>query len=145
MKFVKQQNIFGWVTLAAIVLALVSLIIYIVSGTTGFMAGTILNAVPIVLTILAIGVLVACVLLSDKLDKRITGVLLAVACVFLAVSFCVFAVERLQIFADVWFIPVNYPESEGAALNSTVTGIVFYVLSAVCVIVAGFGERLNKD
>ena len=145
MKYVKQQNIFVWITVAAAVLALISMIIYIVTGTTGFMSGTILNALPIVFTILAIAVLVASVLLSAKLDKRIVGVMLAVACVLLAVSFCIFIVERIQIFADVWFIPVNYPEAEGAALSSSVTGIVFYILSVVCVIVAGFAEKLNKE
>ena len=143
MKLIKQQNVFGWITLASALIALIAMIIYIASSTTGFLAGSVVNSTPIILTVFAIAILVASALLSDKIDGRITGAMLFVAVVLNAVSVCVFVVSRIQIIADVWFIPVNYPETEGTALGISLAGIVFYLISIAATCVAGFAKKLN--
>jgi hypothetical protein len=145
MNFIKKFNVFGWVTVASAVAALIAMIIYIASGTTGFMAGQTLNAVPIVLTIIAIIAVIADVYFADKLDKRIVGAILIGVVVLLAVSLCLFIVAREQLFADIYFIPVNHPVTEDASLNASIAGIVFYLISIVCVIVAGFADKLVKS
>lgn len=145
MKFLKQQNVFGWLALASAVLSLVAMIFYIVTGATGFLAGNVVNPAPIILTILGIAALVAAALLSEKLDRRIVGGILFAAVILLAISLCVFVTERVQLFADVYFIPVNYPAAEGSALTVSIVGMVFYIVSLVGTVVAGFAEKLNKE
>lgn len=145
MNVIKKINLFGWICVAAVVFSLIGMIIYIVSGTTGYMAGQPLDALPIVFTVISILALLAAVLLGDKLGGRITGLIIFVAVVLAAVSLCLFVVSRVELFSDVYFIPVNYPESEGAALNVSIVGLVFYVLSLICMVVAGFGEKLAKN
>lgn len=145
MNFIKKQTVFGWITLAAAVLGLIAMIIYIVTSTTGYMAGQPVSALPIVFTIIAVLGLGAMFALADKLDKRIVGAILFVIDVLLAVSLCLFVVDRVQLFADIYFIPVNYPEGEGSALNSSIVGMVFYALALVCVVVTGFAKQLHKN
>lgn len=145
MKFLKQQNVFGWLALASAVLSLVAMIFYIVTGATGFLAGNVVNPAPIILTILGIAALVAAALLSEKLDKRIIGGILFAAVILLAISLCVFVAERVQLFADVYFIPVNYPAAEGSALTVSIVGMVFYIVSLAGTVVAGFAEQLNRE
>lgn len=144
MNFIKKQNVFGWVTLAAAVLALIGFIIFLVTSTTGYMAGQSVPALPIVFTIIAILGLGAMFAISDKLDSRIVGGILFALNVILAIALCLFVVARVQLFADVYFIPVNYPDSEGSALSTSIVGMVFYMLSIVCVIVTGFAKQLTK-
>lgn len=145
MNFIKKQTVFGWITLAAAVLGLIAMIIYIVSGTTGYMAGQPVSALPIVFTIIAVLGLGAMFALADKLDRRIVGAILFVIDVLLAVSLCLFITDRVQLFADVYFIPVNYPESEVASLNTSIAGMVFYIITLVGVIVTGFAKQLHKS
>ena len=144
MNFIKKQTVFGWVTLGAAVLGLVAMIVYIVSGTTGYMDGQPLAALPIVFTVISILGLGALFAVADKLDRRIVGGILFVIDILLAVSLCLFIADRVQLFADVYFIPVNFPESEVASLNSSIAGMVFYILALVCVIVTGFAKQLHK-
>lgn len=110
MNFIKKQTVFGWVTLGAAVLGLVAMIVYIVSGTTGYMDGQPLAALPIVFTVISILGLGALFAVADKLDRRIVGGILFVIDILLAVSLCLFIADRVQLFADVYFIPVNFPE-----------------------------------
>lgn len=145
MNLIKKQNVFGWVALAAAVLALIGMILYITTSTTGFMAGQDMSALPIVFSLIAIIALVITPLFSDRLDGRVVGGILFAVVLLLVVSFCVFINARVQLFADVYFIPVNYPEGEGTALNASIVGYVFYVLALVATIVAGFADKLHKN
>ncbi len=142
---IKKQNVFGWIAFGAAVMALVAMIVYIVSGTTGYMAGQKLDALPIVFTVISFVGLPVILVFSDKLDRRITGALLFVITILLAISLCLFIMARLDLFADIYFIPVNYPDSEVTSLNATIVGIVFYLISIVAVIVTGFAEKLYKE
>lgn len=145
MKLLKKQNVFGWISIASAVLALIGMIIYISTSTTGYLAGQSMDVLPIVFTVLAMIVLVATALVADKLDERIVGGILFAVCLLLTVSFCLFVFARIQLFADVYFIPVNYPEAEGTALSSSIVGYVFYGLALIGTIAAGFSGKLNRD
>lgn len=144
MNLIKKQNVFGWITIVAAVFALIGMIVYIVTSTTGFMAGEEVNSLLIVFTLIAVLALIVAALMSDRLDDRVVGGILFVSVVLLAVSFCLFINARVQLFADVYFIPVNYPEGEGTALNISIVGYVFYVLALVGTIVAGFAEKIHN-
>lgn len=59
----------------------------------------------------------------------------------LLVSFYFFVMGRVKLAADVYFIPVNYPVAEAQALYISLVGVVFYLISLVMLITAGFRER----
>lgn len=145
MNLIKKQNVFGWIAFGAAALSLVAVIVYIVSGTTGFMSGRSVNALPIVFSVLSVLGILALLVFSDKLDRRITAAIMFVIVVLLAVSLCVFIYGRVFLFADIYFIPVNHPASEDASLNATIVGIVFYIVAIIAAIVTGFAEKLYKD
>ena len=62
----------------------------------------------------------------------------------LALSCVLFLYSRIDIAADVWFIPVNYPQAEKHTLVVSIVGVVFYLLSTISTIVAGFYKSLTK-
>lgn len=47
MNWIKKQNAGTWIMLGSVVLALVALIIYIVNSTTGELAGSEMDMIPI--------------------------------------------------------------------------------------------------
>ncbi|MBP5254774.1 MAG: hypothetical protein J6Z23_05255 [Lachnospiraceae bacterium] len=47
--------------------------------------------------------------------------------------------------SDIYFNPVPYVESEGAALHISIAGFVFYVLAMIGTVIAGFGDKLTKE
>lgn len=144
MNFLSKLGKDGTAIGVSAVLSLVGLIIYIVSATTGFLAGQDVNALPIVFSILAILIDAVIMVKGDSLGGLIKGVLMIAVAALLAVIFAQFILARLTVFADVWFIPVNYPAAEGTALTASMTGIIFYILSFVAVAVAGFiGKKEN--
>lgn len=144
MNFLSKLGKDGTAIGVSAVLSLVGLIIYIVSATTGFLAGQDVNALPIVFSILAILIDAVIMVKGDSLGSLIKGVLMIAVAALLAVIFAQFILARLTVFADVWFIPVNYPAAEGTALTASMTGIIFYILSFVAVAVAGFiGKKEN--
>ncbi|MCD8307937.1 MAG: sodium:proton antiporter [Clostridia bacterium] len=146
MNTIKKMNAFGWVSIAAGVLALVGLIIYIVSSVTGYMSGQKVNALPIVFAIIAIILLVGAPLLAGKVDSRILPVADLVAGVLLIIGACVFINTRVSLFADIYFIPVNYPASEEASLSISLAGMIFYIISFVAACVPVFaGSFLKKS
>ncbi len=144
MNIIKKMNVFGWISVAAAVLALVGMIIYIVSSVTGYMAGQSVNALPIVFAIIAIILLVGAPLIADKIDSRITPVATFVAAVLLIISACVFINTRVSLFADIYFIPVNYPASEETSLYISLVGMIFYIVSFVVACVPVFATSFVK-
>ena len=57
MNWIKKQNAGTWIMLGSVVLALVALIIYIVNSTTGELAGSEMDMIPIWLTIVSMALL----------------------------------------------------------------------------------------
>lgn len=129
----KKTSIFATVT------ALAALVIYLVTSLTGFMAGKAMNIWPVVLTVAAIVLLFA----ADKMKmpsalKDIVIVLTGFALIG-CISF--FAMARVDLAADVWFIPVNRPATEDVALYCSLAGVALYLISFVNVTVKAFSHK----
>lgn len=125
----------------ALVCSLVGLAIYLASSMTGYLAGKGLSAIVIVCTLLA------WVCLAPVEPARLDGEQSTVASirslaaeVLLLIAFAVFAMSRVRLAADVYFIPVNYPPSEQTALNWSIVGVVGYAVAIVAVIVRFCGK-----
>ena len=121
----KKTSIFATVT------ALAALVIYLVTSLTGYLKGSAMNIWPVVLTVAAIVLLFAAL-------KDIVIVLTGFALIG-CISF--FAMARVDLAADVWFIPVNRPETEDVALYSSLTGVALYLISFVTVTVKAFSHK----
>ncbi|MCH4210684.1 MAG: sodium:proton antiporter [Bacilli bacterium] len=145
MKFFKKQSTAGYLIDVTTVFALIGLIFYIVTSTTGFLAGSSMDAWPIVLSIFTIAIGVGVFFFGDSLKGWMIDIILPVMCVLLSATLCLFVIDRLSLFADVWFIPVNYPAAEGVLLNISIVGIAFYIASIILTVSAGFMDKLVKE
>lgn len=144
MKNLFNKTIGGYALISTFVLSLIGMIIYLISGTTGYLAGLAFNVLPIILTIFSLIICLLLFLFSDKLNKIIEEILLFSLVSLLALSCVLFLYSRIDIAADVWFIPVNYPQAEKHTLVVSIVGVVFYMLSTISTIVAGFSKSLTK-
>ncbi len=125
----KKTSIFATVT------ALAALVIYLLTSLTGFMAGKAMNIWPVVLTVAAIVLLFAADKMKPSALKDIVIVLTGFALIG-CISF--FAMARVDLAADVWFIPVNRPATEDVALYCSLAGVALYLISFVTVTVKAF-------
>lgn len=134
----------GWLICVALVTSLAGMIFYIVTSTTGYLAGSTLNPTPIILTAVAILLVLLLVGATNKLHPLLIDLFIVGSTVFLIVSFALFLLGRVSLAADVYFIPVNYPQAEEAALNASLVGIALYLISIITMIIAGFAEKIRK-
>jgi hypothetical protein len=134
----------GWLICAAAATALVGLIFYIITSVNGFLAGTAMNPLPIVFTAVGIILALLLVLAIKKQDSVLADLVMVAASAFLIAGFAFFVLSRVSLAADVYFIPVNYPQSEEFALNLSIIGLALYVTSIVMMIVASFSEKIKK-
>lgn len=128
----KKTSIFATVT------ALAALVIYLATSLTGYLAGSAMNIWPIVLTVAAIVLLFAADKMKASAVKDIVIVLTGMA---LIGSLSFFAMNRVTLAADVWFIPVNHPEAEDTTLYWSLAGVVLYLISFVTVTVKAFSHK----
>lgn len=120
----------------ALVCSLVGLAIYLASSMTGYLAGKGLSAVVIVCTLLAWVCLAPVELVRlDGEQSAVASIRSLAGEVLLLIAFAVFAMSRVRLAADVYFIPVNYPPSEQTALNWSILAVAGYAVAIVAVIV----------
>ena len=126
----KKTSIFATVT------ALAALVIYLLTSLTGFMAGKAMNIWPVVLTVAAIVLLFA----ADKMKKPSALKDIVIVLTGFALIGCIsfFAMDRVKLAADVWFIPVNRPATE---LYCSLAGVALYLISFVTVTVKAFSHK----
>ena len=107
----KKTSIFATVT------ALAALVIYLITSLTGYLKGSAMkpSALKDVVIVLTGFALIGCI------------------------SF--FAMDRVKLAADVWFIPVNRPETEDVALYASLAGVALYLISFVTVTVKAFSHK----
>lgn len=122
----------------ALVLAVAGLAVYIVTSTTGYLAGTAMNVLPIVLTVVAVAALVVDIALGSRLPAVVRDLCVVGASALLAASIALFVMVRVTLAADVYFIPVNYPAAEADALHISIAGVVCYLLADIALIVEAF-------
>lgn len=134
----------GWMICIASIAALAGLILYIVTSTTGYLAGSALDPLPIIFTVVAL--FLTCVLIgaSNKLHPVMNDVLVVTSTVLIIVSFAIFILARVRLAADIYFIPVNYPKAEEVALNISIAGFVSYVISILAMIIAAFSDKIRR-
>ena len=128
----KKTSIFATVT------ALAALVIYLVTSLTGYLKGSAMNIWPVVLTVAAIVLLFAADKMKPSALKDVVIVLTGFALIG-CISF--FAMDRVKLAADVWFIPVNRPETEDVALYSSLAGVALYLISFMTVTVKAISHK----
>lgn len=133
-----------YITLAAVLSALIGMVIYIITSTTGYLAASVMNPWPVICTVVTIALLAAKVFMDQKWAKGILDLLLIAASVLLLVSFYFFVLSRVQLAADVYFIPVNYPASEATALHVSLAGVALYLIADIAMIAAAFVKDTEK-
>lgn len=143
MSFIKKQGVCGWIVVAAVILALVSMIMYIVNSNTGYMEGMGMNALPVVFTVIFIIGAVIVFALSDKMNESLSGLLLFVLALLVAGSALVFIVERVDVIGDM-LNPVNHPDAQVKAVREAIAGISIYLVAFVAMVIATIGGRLAK-
>lgn len=143
MKTMMKMKITGAkiITLIAVAAALVGMIIYIVTSVTGYLAVSAVNPWPVICTVVCMLLLLAAVIMDEKLSPLTTDLMMAAGFVMLLVSFYFFVMGRVSLAADVYFIPVNYPEAEATALHVSIVGVVFYLISLIMLIADGFQKK----
>lgn len=127
--------------LIAAIAALSGMIVYIITSVTGYLAASAVNPWPIVCTAASILLLAVIIFLNHKLQAGIADILVILASVLLLVSFYFFVLSRVQLAADVYFIPVNYPASEATALHISIGGVAAYLIADIGVITAAFAGK----
>ena len=140
----------GWikkngVTVAAVLMAAAGMVIYLVTSMTGYLASSAVNPWPVVCTVAAVVMLVVSAGMGSKMTAVRGDILVMAASVLLLVSFYYFVLARVQLAADVYFIPVNYPASEATALHISVAGAVLYLLADIAVIVKAFSKKTVQE
>lgn len=132
------------VYLVSIILALVGFIIYLVNSTTGYLSGSQLNNWIVVLSIIAIILGLLLFVFRNSMEGYESIVMIVIG-VLLAVSVCLFIDERKSLAADVYFIPVNFPQSEADALNVAIVGVAFYIVSIITLVISSMMGIERKE
>ena len=119
----------------------IGLAVYGYTSLTGYLAASATSTLPVALTLAALVCLALRQFAGDKMPAVLSDVLLVAADVCLIGSFAVFVLARVSLAADVYFIPVNYPASEAAALHISIVGAVCYLVGIAALIVEGFSAK----
>lgn len=143
MQYIKKQNVFGWLLCLGAVLSLVSMIIYISNSTTGFLSDIGVNAFIVTAPVLAILGSVALFLFSDKLDERLVGLATFVIGMLIAIACTQYIVVRVDAIGAL-LNPIPHPDAEIAAVNQSITGIVFYAVTMLVYVAITIGGRLTR-
>ena len=122
-------------TLAILIAALIGLVIYLITSLTGYMVDTPFNAIPVVCTAVGMVLIVLCDGVKPGLGK---DVLLVAGALCLSGAVSLFAMDRVRLAADVWFIPVNRPASEDVCLYTSLVGVAMYIISILAAAAKGF-------
>ena len=145
LNWIKKQSIAAWIILGAAVFALIALIIYSVNSTTGVMQSVTIDVEPIIYSVLALVLLAGINAANGKVPQWVISAAMVVIVVFLTLSISDFIYNRTDIAGNQWFIPDLDTPEQGACLSQAITGVVFYFLSVVAVIVAAVMGKFSKE
>lgn len=139
-----KQTRFSYAAAAGALLCLLAFIVYLINSTTGYLAGTALDPLVILFSLLAFACGLAMFLLGEKLGRFAGFGYLAMG-VFLSLSIAALILSRQQIVADIYFIPVNHPVAEEATFGGSVAALLLYLLAFLAAVYATFGEKPFKQ
>lgn len=118
--------------------ALMGLVLYLITSLTGYLVDTPFNVIPVICTVAGMALIAA----GDRVKCGLCKDLLLVAgALALIGALSLFAMDRVRIAADVWFIPVNRPASEDVCLYTSLAGVVMYAVSVITAAVKGFAKE----
>ncbi len=141
--FLAKQTIWSYLLLGATILLIPGFIIFMVNSTTGFMKGSALSPLVVSLSIIAFLLGIALAAFGEKAGK-FAGIFYLLFAAMIAISIAGIAWSVESIVADIFFIPVNHPESEDTSWALAVTSLVFYSLSFLAATASCFGAKLYK-
>lgn len=144
MKTIKKFGVTSYTSLLAIVLSIVSLILYVINSNLLYFRN--LNASVVTFTIIAIVLLlanfVAALFVGDKWYLTFAQVL---AAIFIMVALKDSIVDRSTAIGYVWFSNLEADNPAAVyALNSSVIFWATYLIALIGVIVGSFFDYLNK-
>ena len=143
MNWIKKQNAGTWIMLGSVVLALVALIIYIVNSTTGELAGSEMDMIPIWLTIVSMALLLILFGAGKKLTHWIAAIVLFAIGVMLTMCIVLLSFGREAVATNL-FIPGMATPGQISCVTVAIVCEAFYVLSISALIIASFignGEK----
>lgn len=123
--------------LIAAAAALVGMIFYFVSY----------NTYPSAAVNTPVGMACGCAALVLMAICAVTGkdtlrsLLIVASGLLLVVFFYQFAMGRVSVTADIYFIPVNHPAEENAAMTQTIIGVAATVVSFLMLVIDGFTAK----
>jgi hypothetical protein len=125
-------------TLVILATALIGLVLYLITSLTGYLVDTPFNVIPVICTVVG----AALIVVGDKVKCSLCkDVLLVAGALALIGALSLFAMDRVRVAADVWFIPVNRPASEDVCLYVSLVGVAMYVVSVITAAVKGFCSK----
>ncbi len=136
----KSVSCLLWVSAAA---GLIGLGVYLYTSFTGYLASSGASLSTILCTAAAVVLMALAAAVRDKMPPVGADLLVMVSTLLLIVGFAFFALVRVPLAADVYFIPVNYPAAEATALHTSIVGLVFELVGIVCGIAAAFSSKLS--
>lgn len=144
LAFIKKQTIASWLVCAGTILGLIAVIIFLVNSTTGYFAGQYMNAWIPLASFLAI-IIASCAIIFAENVKRYIDIGIMLAVILLGLSLVMYIYSRIDVMANVWFIPVPNSDTEIASVNTALTGIIFYGISILTLITASFFNKFVKS
>ena len=139
----KKVNVFGKILCIAAVLALVGVVVYIVNSSVGYLAGTGMNTLTVLLPLIVIACSLVLIFVPNIINDTITGIITFLLSVGMGYAVVTFVVARIDLIADL-LNPVNHPANEYTAFTWTCVGLVLYVLAFLGTLIATMGTRLAK-
>ncbi len=122
-------------SLIACVAAAVAVVMWFVSFAT-YPAAAVNSTVGTLCGICAVILMALCAFGLVKADKK--GALILIAGILLILFLYQFAMGRVAITADAYFIPVNHPAEEDAAMSQTIIGAGAAMVSFLALLIDAF-------
>ena len=129
---------FDVISLIACIAALVAVVMWFVSFST-YPAAAVNSAVGTIFGICAILLMAASAF--GLVKGKIRGLVILIAGILLIAFFYQFAMGRVSITADAYFIPVNHPAEEDTAMTQTIVGIAAALVSFLAITIDAFAAK----
>ncbi len=158
MEFIKKQSVSTWITLGALIMALIGAILYGVNvGAVGYYHDVTIG-ILVVMTILVMIMLAALLVLAQfefdcilgKIVNIVTDVFKILIPIFLGICLVNFIITRVEGFGFILFsdesvrLTMQTPENM-ASVYTAISGFVFYGIAMVAAMVAAFFGLRKKE
>ncbi|WP_282945206.1 hypothetical protein [Cellulomonas endometrii] len=115
--------------------------VYLVTSTTGYLAGRSLDPLVIVLTVAGLAAVVLDLTAGHRFTAVVRDLLLVGSVAALSAGMALFLLARVPLAADVYFIPVNYPAAEATTLHLSFVGLGLYLVAVLALVVESFAAK----